>query len=113
MNNQKLKNEIPKDKIIIQYLFILNEETYVFFIFNKQNEEIYVLNENEMIFLKILKKKNFKNFIEYTTKELINNHMNVFILDPNKSKLIVNNKEYLHKYDSYLYKLFFDIFKYK
>ena len=66
-----------------------------------------------MIFLKILKKKNFKNFIEYTTKELINNHMNVFILDPNKSKLIVNNKEYLHKYDSYLYKLFLFIFKYK
>ena len=112
MNNQQLKNEIPKDKVIIKYLFILNEETYVFFIFNKQNEEIYVLNKNDLIFLKILEKKNFKNFIQYTTKELRNNHISVFYLDPNESKLIVHNKGYLHKYDSYLYKLFFDIFKY-
>lgn len=112
MNNQQLKIKIPRDKIIIKYLFILNAETYVFFIFNKQKEEIYVLNKNDLVFLKILEKKKFKNFIHYTTKEL-NNHISNFYLDPNQLKLIVYNKGYLHKYDSYLYKLFFDIFKYK
>ena len=115
MNNQQLKIEIPKDKIYIKYLFILTEETYMFFIFNKQEEEIYLMNKDDFIFLKIIEKKNFKNFIQYTTKELTNDHQDILLLQPNfeNTKLIISNKLFSHKYDYYLYKLFFDIIKYK
>ena len=116
MNNQQLEIEIPKDKIYIKYLFILTDETYMFFVFNKQQEEIYLINKDDFIFLKIIEKKNFKNFIQYTTKELTNNHQDILLLQPislNDTKLIISNKLFSHKYDFYLYKLFNDIFKYK
>jgi hypothetical protein len=115
MNNQQLSIEIPKDKIYIKYLFILTEETYIFFVFNKQEEEIYLMNKNDFIFLKILEKKKFKNFIQYTTKELSNNRQDILLLQPNfeNTKLIISNQLFSHKYDFYLYKLFNDIFKYK
>ena len=114
MNNQVLKIEIPKDKIFIRYLFILTNESYLFFVFNKQKEEIYLMNKNEFVFLKILEKKNFKNFIQYTTKELTKNHQDIFLLQQislNDTKLIISNKLFSHKYDYYLYQLFNDIFQ--
>jgi len=116
MNNQQLVNELPKDKIYIKYLFILTDETYIFFVFNKQQEEIYLLNKDEIIFLKIVEKKDFKNFIQYNTKELIGNHQDILFIkfiNENDTKLIISNKLFSHKYDYYLYKLFFDIIKYK
>lgn len=105
----------PKE-ISIKYLFILTDEIYLFFISNqKDEEEIFLINKNELVFLKILQKKNFKNFIQYTTKELFNDKQDVLLLQPdlNNTKLIIYNKSFSHKYDSYLYKLFFQIFKYK
>ena len=116
MNNQQLEIEIPKDKIYIKYLFILTDETYMFFVFNKQKEEIYLMNKDDFIFLKIIEKKNFKNFIQYTTKELTNNYQDILLLQPislNDTKLIISNKLFSHNYDYLLYKLFDDIFKYK
>ena len=56
----KLHLEIPKDKIYIKYLFILTDQTYLYFIFNKLQEEIYILNKDDLIFLKIINKKNSK-----------------------------------------------------
>jgi|ETNmetMinimDraft_8_1059916.scaffolds.fasta_scaffold109523_2 hypothetical protein len=116
MNLQQLKREIPKDKIVIKYFFVITNESYVFFVFNKQQEEIYLLNKDEIIFLKIMEKKIFSNYTQYNTKELTHNHQDILFIKPineNDTKLIISNKLFSHKYDSYMYKLFHDIFKYR
>ena len=115
MNNQQLNIEIPKDKIYIKCLFILNDETYMFFIYNKSQEEIYLLNKDNLFFFKILQKKQIQiNLIEYTTKESNENSEKIFLQENlYNTKLIIRNKLFSHKYDFYLYKLFNDIFQYK
>lgn len=115
MNNQQLNIEIPKDKIYIKYLFILNDENYMFFIYNKSQEEIYLINKDDLFFFKILQKKQIQiNLIEYTTKESNENSEKIFLQENlYNTKLIIRNKLFSHKYDFYLYKLFNDIFQYK
>jgi hypothetical protein len=118
-NNQTIGLELPKDKTMIRYLFILNDDTYMYFVFNKQVEEIYLINKNEKIFFKILKKVGFKgNITQYITTEILlsddKKKNDVFFLqriDMNVTKLIIGNKCFSNKYDLYLYKLFFEISK--
>jgi len=117
LNNQKITIELPKDKTIIKYLFILEADTYLYFVFNKQVEEIYLINTNEKIFFKILKKTQKDNITEYITTQILDDNKtqtnDIFYLQETNddTKFIIGNKTFSNKYDSDLYKLFFQISK--
>jgi len=117
LNNQTLQIELPKDKTIIKNLFILNDNFYVYFVLNKQVEEIYLLNENEMIYFRIISKEIIKdNLIKYTTvffKENISNNNILYLktYDIQDTKLIINNKSFSNIFDKNLYDLFLKIHK--
>ena len=112
-----LRADLPKDKTIIKYLFILEVDTYLYFVFNKQVEEIYLINTNEKIFFKILKKTQKDNITEYITTQILDDNKtqtnDIFYLQETNddTKFIIGNKTFSNKYDSDLYKLFFQISK--
>tara|TARA_B110000285_G_C15140071_1_gene630127 strand:- start:2183 stop:2605 length:423 start_codon:yes stop_codon:yes gene_type:complete len=116
-NNGEINVELPKDKTIIEYLFILKEDIYLYFVFNKQVEEIYLIDKNNIKFYKILKKLKNGSITTYVTTQLYIEskplEKDIFYLQETSegTKFIIGNKTFSNKYDSDLYKLFFQISK--
>ena len=99
----------PK-KLYILNTYVLTDKKYLYQIMNNLVEEWYLINDNNKIKLNIFKDK-IKNKKRNITFYVTSNDI-YLELETIGDDVYLNDKKYSKVFDSYLEKMFFDIYKY-
>ena len=101
------------NNIFVKNLYILNNETYLYEVSNKNQDEWYIINENELAKLNIIKKETIIGMTKICF--LINNNKGFYLIihDNQSIELFKNNVKTIYKtyIDYYLYNMFYNLIK--
>lgn len=111
MPKDKLEKFLSPNKLYILNVYVLTDRKYLYQIMNKLVEEWYLINDNNKIKLNIFKDR-IKNNNKRTITFYVTSNDIYLELETNDSDVYLNGKKYSKVFDSYLEKMFFDIFKY-
>ena len=114
---KKLKIELLENKLIIAGLYIVDDNRYIYHVFNNLKEEFYIVNKNELVNMKIEQKTTDSEKLtsEYICdigkSRTIDFKLYLDAYDEEKNRLMISDKDIYNKYDSYLYNMFHDIYR--
>ena len=117
---KKLVFEPLAELVKIVGVYVIDDNRYIFHVLNKMVEQFYIVNGDNCFEIEIQKKSlnhEKKNSMVYFCHIGKGNYVFIDLYfnakNEEKNHMIFNEKKLYNKLDSYLYDLFFDIFRMK
>ena len=112
---KKIVIQDVKDEIKIIGLYIIDENRYFYHIFNKMEEQFYMISKNKCFFVKVIKRTfdNDTDICEYICDIGKCGYLEFQISfeEDDSSCMDFNDKTLYNKLDSYMWDMFFDIYR--